>query len=871
MTTRSSGDAKWYFAPVSVKPNTSYTFSDWYNSNIKTTVDVVVTSTTGTQSYLWQGDPASSANAWKQVAYTFTTPANASKLTVYHSLSKVGQLTVDDYSLTDNTATTPAPTAPTVTLTSPANGATVSGTTALTATASDAQSVSSVQFKVDGNNVGVADITAPYSLDWDSKTVTNGAHSITAVATNAADLSTPSTAATVTVNNTVTPTTPVVSLTAPTNGSTVSGSTTVSATVSDTTPIAGVQFKLDGTNLGTEDTTAPYSVNWDTKAATNSSHTLTAVARNTSGGTGTSAPTTVTVNNVVTPTPPTVSLTAPVSGATVSGTTSLTAAASDAKAVSSVQFKLDGVNVGTATTSPYSVSWNSKTVTDGSHTVTAVATNSDGLATTSSPVTVTVSNPTAPTVSMSSPLGGSSVSSTVSVSASASDAKSITSVQFKLDGANLGSPITTSPYSTSWDTTKVANGSHTLSAVATNSSNLSTTSTPISVTVNNVVVTPPAATNLLANPSFETANGTAPANWIASNWGTNTSTFTYQTTGRTGTHSAKAQITSYTNGSANWYYDEVPVTAGKTYLYSNWYQSNVDTEVDAEVTMADGTVQYYWLGNVSASTAWAQYKNTFTVPVGAKSMAVYQILAKVGYLVTDDYSLTEYTPVPYNRGIVTVTFDDGWQNQYTNALPILNQLGIKSTFYIISGELNDTPDYMTSTQVKDLYTQGNEIGSHSVSHPDLTTLTATQLTNQMKNSQSTLQTLIGAPVTNFAYPFGAYNATTIAEGQKYYATQRSVDRGLNTRDNLDLTKLKIQEIDSDTTNAQVQAWIDQAVTENAWLILCYHEIANTPAVADDALYTTKIADFQAQMTYLKGSGASVQTLKSALAEVQAQQ
>src|SRR5260221_204888 len=120
----------------------------------------------------------------------------------------------------------------------------------------------------------------------------------------------------------------VVTITSPGSGSTVANTVPVSASVSvvGSLTVASVQFKLDGANLGALDTSAPYSVSWNTTAVGNGSHTLTAVARDILGAQFTSAPVTVTVNNAPPPpppdtTPPTVSITAPVSGATVSGTT----------------------------------------------------------------------------------------------------------------------------------------------------------------------------------------------------------------------------------------------------------------------------------------------------------------------------------------------------------------------------------------------------------------------------------------------------------------------------------------------------------------------------------------------------------------------
>jgi hypothetical protein len=97
---------------------------------------------------------------------------------------------------------------------------------------------------------------------------------------------------------------PTVSVTSPASGATVSGTITVTASASDNRGVAGVQFQLDGVNGGAEDTTAPYSVSWDTATASNGSHTLTAVARDAAGNRTTSNPVTVTVANDTAPPPP---------------------------------------------------------------------------------------------------------------------------------------------------------------------------------------------------------------------------------------------------------------------------------------------------------------------------------------------------------------------------------------------------------------------------------------------------------------------------------------------------------------------------------------------------------------------------------------
>ena len=190
---------------------------------------------------------------------------------------------------------------------------------------------------------------------------------------------------------------PSVSLSAPAGGATVSGAMVpVNANASDNVGVAGVQFKLDGNNLGAEDTASPYSINWDTTGATNSGHTLTAVARDAAGNTTVSAPVSVTVSNAPPSdtTPPTSTITAPANAATVSGATvPVTATATDNVGVVGVQFKLDGNNLGGEDTfTPYAITWDTTGVTNGTHSLTAVARDATGNTTTSAAVSVIVSN-----------------------------------------------------------------------------------------------------------------------------------------------------------------------------------------------------------------------------------------------------------------------------------------------------------------------------------------------------------------------------------------------------------------------------------------------------------------------------------------------
>ncbi|MEO8064707.1 MAG: Ig-like domain-containing protein, partial [Pseudomonadota bacterium] len=169
----------------------------------------------------------------------------------------------------------------------------------------------------------------------------------------------------------------------------------------DNIGVVGVQFRLDGVNLGAEDTSAPYTRSWDSTTASNAMHSLSAIARDAAGNNTASAARTVTVNNAAGDTQvPTVSFTAPANAATVSGSVTVSANAADNVGVVGVQFELDGNNLGAEDTSaPYSLSWTTTATANGDHTLTAIARDAAGLtATATRSVTVTNAAGTALTI-----------------------------------------------------------------------------------------------------------------------------------------------------------------------------------------------------------------------------------------------------------------------------------------------------------------------------------------------------------------------------------------------------------------------------------------------------------------------------------------
>ncbi|KAF0142156.1 MAG: fibronectin type III domain-containing protein, partial [Stygiobacter sp.] len=190
-------------------------------------------------------------------------------------------------------------TPPSISITSPSNGASLLGVVTLSATASDNVGVAGVQFKVDGINSGVELTTTPFSTSFNAALLLPGTHTISAVARDAAGNTSTASVNVSVIISTADTTPPVISITSPANNSTITGTVTINSNASDNIGVTGVQYKLDGSNLGTEVVTSPYSLSWNTAQTTDGTHTLSAVARDAAGNTAT-ALLTVNVSNTVT-------------------------------------------------------------------------------------------------------------------------------------------------------------------------------------------------------------------------------------------------------------------------------------------------------------------------------------------------------------------------------------------------------------------------------------------------------------------------------------------------------------------------------------------------------------------------------------------
>jgi peptidoglycan/xylan/chitin deacetylase (PgdA/CDA1 family) len=292
--------------------------------------------------------------------------------------------------------------------------------------------------------------------------------------------------------------------------------------------------------------------------------------------------------------------------------------------------------------------------------------------------------------------------------------------------------------------------------------------------------------------------------------------------------------------------------------------------VDVAFDMSDGSTAYQIIGLPEPSSAWANFTTTFTVPQGAVDMTVYHLIHSVGTLTLDDESLTTYKPTGFNRALVSLTFDDGYSNEYTQALPLLQKYGFNSTQFIITS-LIGTNGYMTTSQLQSFQASGSEMASHTVTHDDMLTETPAQYDSELSQSQAQLQQWLNVPVTDLAFPEGLYNQAIVTDTKNYYAASRGVEDGLNSKDNFNAYDIKVQNVYNTTTTAQVADWVAQAQATKTWLVLVYHSVdPNLNNPVDSGIYNITPDQLDSQLAVVKSSGVSVLTMQQALAELKPQ-
>jgi peptidoglycan/xylan/chitin deacetylase (PgdA/CDA1 family) len=191
---------------------------------------------------------------------------------------------------------------------------------------------------------------------------------------------------------------------------------------------------------------------------------------------------------------------------------------------------------------------------------------------------------------------------------------------------------------------------------------------------------------------------------------------------------------------------------------------------------------------------------------------------------------------------ISFTFDDGLATNLSQAAPAMAPYGMTGTSYIITNCVGMTThpntcaadvdkSYMSWDQITQLQdTYGWEIGSHTVDHPQLSTdhLTTAQVAAELQNSKAALNAH-GFAANDFATPYGDYDNNVLAEIAKVYASHRGFADVSNNVWSYNDYLINDMQVQAGVTVAQVEARIDEAIANNHWLVLTFHNVVANPS------------------------------------------
>jgi peptidoglycan/xylan/chitin deacetylase (PgdA/CDA1 family) len=138
------------------------------------------------------------------------------------------------------------------------------------------------------------------------------------------------------------------------------------------------------------------------------------------------------------------------------------------------------------------------------------------------------------------------------------------------------------------------------------------------------------------------------------------------------------------------------------------------------------------------------------------------------------------------RPAVVITFDDGFRNVYENGLPVLQRCGYPATVFLVTGRANSWPSQpnhivqrplLSWSEIRELRSAGIALGSHSVTHPDLTAVSIREAEEELAASKKAIEDIVGDAVEAFAYPYGSHNDRVRRLASKHYALACATELG----------------------------------------------------------------------------------------------
>jgi peptidoglycan/xylan/chitin deacetylase (PgdA/CDA1 family) len=234
------------------------------------------------------------------------------------------------------------------------------------------------------------------------------------------------------------------------------------------------------------------------------------------------------------------------------------------------------------------------------------------------------------------------------------------------------------------------------------------------------------------------------------------------------------------------------------------------------------------------------------------------VVVATGTLVLGTTSATAAAAPAARRsaGTASITFDDGRTNQYENARPVLDAAGFKGTFYIISDALGwGSKNYMAAPQLRRLAAGGHEIGNHTKTHDDLTTLSSSEVDSQFAASQAKIRKASGVTPTTCAYPYGRSDASVQRIAAKYFSACRGTSGGVNKAASVKRYDLRAFYVTTSTTPAQVRKAAADAKANGTWIVFVFHGVGSVKS--SDDVTTSAFAN---EIKAIKSTGITVRTV-----------
>ena len=183
--------------------------------------------------------------------------------------------------------------------------------------------------------------------------------------------------------------------------------------------------------------------------------------------------------------------------------------------------------------------------------------------------------------------------------------------------------------------------------------------------------------------------------------------------------------------------------------------------------------------------------------------------------------------------LVSFTFDDVPASAYSNGAAILEQYGLRGTFYIAAGLLGGLGDdwrMIDRDQVRALHQGGHEIGCHTFSHVSVDKIDARGMDRECRRNREALRELgVDVELTNFCYPFGRASLPRKLQLEKRFDSCRGIYEGVNAG-TIDLAMLRVIELyDRTLTRGKLERVLRDTRERNGWLIFYTHDVAEPPS------------------------------------------